>query len=102
VQPRDGIIIACRANAAHWCTLVGKSRQDFVQDFMLSLNIRCLEQGPSEHEFPGEMSAFVFSKGPFRIVNQDLTVAFPVAIVWRGKCESAGPPFFTSPAKCPR
>ena len=38
----------------------------------------------------------------FRIGNQDLTVAFPVAIIWRGNCESAGPPFFTSPAKCSR
>jgi hypothetical protein len=30
---------------------------DFVQEFMLSLHIRRLEQRPSEHEFPGEMSA---------------------------------------------
>ena len=35
---------------------------DFVQEFMLSLNIRRLEQGPSKHEFPDEMSAFVLQK----------------------------------------
>src|SRR4029077_19544996 len=35
---------------------------DFVQEFMLSLHIRRLKQGPSEHEFPGEMSAFVLQK----------------------------------------
>jgi len=29
---------------------------------MLSLNIRRLEQGPSKHEFPDEMSAFVLQK----------------------------------------
>ena len=29
---------------------------------MLSLHIRRLEQGPSEHEFPGEMSTFVLQK----------------------------------------
>jgi hypothetical protein len=29
---------------------------------MLSLHIRRLGQGPSEHEFPGEMSAFVLKK----------------------------------------
>ena len=36
---------------------------DFVQEFMLSLHIRRLGQGPSEHEFPGEMSALVLQKG---------------------------------------
>jgi hypothetical protein len=35
---------------------------DFVHEFILSLHIRRLEQGPSEHEFPGEMSAFVLQK----------------------------------------
>src|ERR1700733_7072318 len=29
---------------------------------MLSLHIRRLEQGPSKHEFPGEMNAFVLQK----------------------------------------
>ena len=35
---------------------------DFFQEFMLSLHIRRLEQGPSEHELPGEMSAFGLQK----------------------------------------
>ena len=40
--------------------------RDSVQKFMLSLHIRRLEQGPSEHEFPGEMSAFVLQKSQFQ------------------------------------
>jgi hypothetical protein len=39
---------------------------DFVQEFMLSLHIRRLEQRPSEHEFPSEMSAFVLQKSQFQ------------------------------------